>query len=152
LKIPDADSAEHASPSRNIVISPVSCALPNRQQGAPKLSGSGELFLVPGTRLADIYSSTETHEEYFCNYEVNPAYVGRFQDAGLLVSAWGDKQAVRAVELRGKHFFVATLFQPQLSSTVDAPHPLVLAYLRAAAEFRQINSAATASQVARAHP
>jgi CTP synthase (UTP-ammonia lyase) len=41
----------------------------------------------------------------------------------------------RAVELYAHPFFVATLFQPQLSSSPDKPHPLVTAFVKAAAEF-----------------
>jgi CTP synthase (UTP-ammonia lyase) len=100
---------------------------------------------VPDTWLAHIYKQSEVDEEYFCNYEVNPAYLKRFQDKGLLASAWGKDKALRAVELTGHRFFVATLFQPQLSSTPMAPHPVVMAYLQAAAEFRQIKGAAAAS-------
>ncbi len=117
------------------MIWPVSCAVPNRAAGAPRLSGGGKLAIVPGTRLAGIYQGSQVQEEFFCNYEVNPAYQGRLQEAGLQVSAWGEDQAMRAVELPGQ-FFVAALFQPQLSSTTQAPHPLVLAYLRAASMFR----------------
>lgn len=137
LHIADADSAEHHSGSENLVIWPVSCALPNRSDGMPKLSGSGKLAIEPGTLLADIYRQNEVEEEYFCNYEVNPAYRGRLQAAGLRVSAWGEDRAIRAVELRGDQFFLATLFQPQLSSSAEMPHPVVLAFLNTSARFSE---------------
>ncbi|MGE5206215.1 MAG: hypothetical protein ACM3PW_11395 [Chlamydiota bacterium] len=41
----------------------------------------------------------------------------------------------RAVELVGHPFFVATLFQPQLSSSPEKPHPLLTAFIQAAAQF-----------------
>ena len=40
----DADSAENDSGSENIVIYPVSCAVPNRKKNAPKLSGWSPRF------------------------------------------------------------------------------------------------------------
>ncbi|HXX00800.1 MAG TPA: hypothetical protein VEJ00_06275, partial [Candidatus Acidoferrales bacterium] len=46
LNIKDADSAENNSGSKNIVIYPVACAVPNRKGDAPKLSGA-----VPKIRL-----------------------------------------------------------------------------------------------------
>src|SRR5881296_1123244 len=46
LGMADADSAENSPPSGQIVISPVSCDVPNRAADAPKLSGS-----VPGLRI-----------------------------------------------------------------------------------------------------
>jgi CTP synthase (UTP-ammonia lyase) len=39
---------------------------------------------------------------------------------------------MRALELPSNRFFLATLFQPQLSSSFDAPHPIVIGFLRAA--------------------
>ena len=36
---------------------------------------------------------------------------------------------VRIVELPGDVFYVATLFQPELSSTAPHPHPLIMAYV-----------------------
>jgi CTP synthase (UTP-ammonia lyase) len=144
LHITDAGTAEYGPESTNLVIWPVSCAVPNRSAGAPKLSGGGKLTIVPGTRFAGIYQKSEVQEEYFCNYEVNPIYQGRLQEAGLRVSAWGEDRAMRAVELQRESFYVATLFQPQLSSTEKTPHPVVMAYLQAAAEFAQTKHGASA--------
>jgi CTP synthase (UTP-ammonia lyase) len=41
---------------------------------------------------------------------------------------------VRAVELLGHPFFVATLFQPERSALRGIEHPLVTAFLRSASE------------------
>jgi CTP synthase (UTP-ammonia lyase) len=131
LGIADADSGEHDSDSKNIVITPVSCAVPNRAPDAPKLSGAGRVRLGEGSLLRAIYDADKVDEEYFCNYEVNPEYEGKLEAAGLRVTARGSGGEARAVELRGHRFFLATLFQPQLSSTPDRPHPVFLAYLRA---------------------
>jgi CTP synthase (UTP-ammonia lyase) len=55
--------------------------------------------------------------------------------AGLQVVARTEHGEARAVELAGHAFFVATLFQPQLSSTPDKPHPLITGFVKAAGEF-----------------
>ena len=136
LGIADADSAEHGSDSKNVVISSVACPLPNRAAGAPKLSGLDGIRIKPGSRVHEIYQKEETQEGYFCNYEVNPEYESRFEAAGLMVVARGTGGEVRAMDLPSHRFFLATLFQPQLSSTPDNPHPLVVAFLRAAARFK----------------
>jgi len=130
LGIADADSGERDSGSKNIVITPVSCAVPNRAPNAPKLSGAGQVRIEKGSLLRSIYDSDAVDEEYFCNYEVNPEYEGKLEAARLRVTARGLRGEARAVEMSGHPFFVATLFQPQLSSTPDRPHPVLLAYLR----------------------
>src|SRR5437762_1033200 len=78
-----------------------------------------------------ICGSEDDSEQYYCNYGVNEEYEKQFQAAGLRVSARGIQGETRAVELPGHRFFIATLFQPQLSSRPEAPHRFWLAFLRA---------------------
>ncbi|HJS97566.1 MAG TPA: hypothetical protein VJ756_00645 [Terriglobales bacterium] len=110
--------------------------MPQRGPSDPKLCGP-----VPGIRLKQgsllhrIYGRDEVVEEFFCNYEVNPEYEPNLASAGLEVVARAEHGEARAVELSAHPFFVATLFQPQLSSSPDKPHPLVTAFVKAAAEF-----------------
>jgi CTP synthase (UTP-ammonia lyase) len=44
---------------------------------------------------------------------------------------------VRMVEMPDHRFFLATLFLPQLSSSFNRPHGLIVAYLNAAIAFQQ---------------
>jgi len=44
---------------------------------------------------------------------------------------------IRAIESPTHRFFIATLFQPQLSSTEKKPHPIVLAFVQAAADWER---------------
>jgi CTP synthase (UTP-ammonia lyase) len=136
--IADADSAENNSGSKNIVIYPVACAVPDRKGDAPKLSGKvPEIRLRPGSYLQSFYGkNTESvTEEYFCNFEVNPEYEWCTMEAGFPVVARGPEGEIRAVESPAHRFFVATLFQPQLSSTEKKPHPVVIAFVKAAADW-----------------
>ncbi len=56
LGIKDADTAENNSGSKNIVIYPVACAVPDRKKDAPKLSGLiPEIRLRPGSYLQSFY-------------------------------------------------------------------------------------------------
>jgi CTP synthase (UTP-ammonia lyase) len=133
--IADADSAENNSGSKNIVIYPVACAVPNRKDNAPKLSGMvPEIRLRPGSYLQSFYGKKEiVTEEFFCNFEVNPEYEWCAMEAGFPVVARGSPGEIRAIESPAHRFFIATLFQPQLSSTEKNPHPLVMAFVQAAA-------------------
>jgi CTP synthase len=67
---------------------------------------------------------------------VNADYEEQLQRAGLRVSARGSGGEPRAVELPRHRFFIATLFQPQLTSRPEAPHPIWLGFVRAAVRFR----------------
>jgi CTP synthase (UTP-ammonia lyase) len=147
MHIADADSAEHGNSSQNLIITAVSCALPNRVPGAPKLSGAASVRVLPGTRLASICGAS-LDEHFFCNYEVNAQFRPRMEAAGLVVSALGPQQEVRAVELPQHRFFVATLFQPQLTSEAEErPHSFIVAFLRTAATKTAAGRAAAESAV-----
>src|SRR5438094_2035787 len=114
LGIKDADTAENNSGSKNIIIYPVECAVPNRAPGAPKLSGAGpEIRLRPGSYLQSLYMSDTVVEEFFCNFEVNPEFEWCSIEAGFPVAARGPQREVRAIESPTHRFFLATLFQPQ---------------------------------------
>jgi CTP synthase (UTP-ammonia lyase) len=136
LGIKDATTAEEDPQAQNIVIYPVACAVPNRAPGAPKLSGRvREIRLRPGSYLAGYYGKDVIEEEFFCNYEVNPDFEWTAMEAGFPVVARGVDEACRAIESPAHRFFVATLFQPQLSSREGQPHPLILAFVQAAHDW-----------------
>jgi CTP synthase (UTP-ammonia lyase) len=132
LGLADADSAENNSPSTNVVITPVACPLPGRQPGKPSMSGADRVRLIAGTRLADLCRAPDLSEEYFCNFEANAAFIPRWEaEAGLRVAARDERGEMRAFELPDHPFFVATSFQPQLSSRSERPHPIVAGFVRA---------------------
>ena len=140
LGIADADSAENNSGSKNIVIYPVACAVPDGKGNAPRLSGMvPEIRLRPGSYLQSFYGKDKevVSEEFFCNFEVNPEYEWCAMEAGFPVVARGMQGEIRAVESPSHRFFIATLFQPQLSSTEKSPHPLILAFVQAAAHWSE---------------
>jgi CTP synthase (UTP-ammonia lyase) len=137
LGIKDADSAENNSGSKNIVIYPVACAVPNHASGTPKLSGAiPEIRIRPGSYLHSFYKKDVVAEEFFCNYEVNPEFEWAVIEAGFPIVARGAQGEARAIESATHRFFIATLFQPQLSSRPAKPHPIVVEFLRAAAKWK----------------
>ena len=89
--------------------------------------------MLPGTRASALYGVTETTEDFFCNYGVNPDYHRGLEAGGLRVSGLGGAGEVRIVELPDHPFFLATLFLPQARSTAASPHPLLAGYAAAVA-------------------
>ena len=119
------------------MISPVACALAGRAPGAPKLSGTiPEIRLRPGSYLQSFYKQDNVTEEFFCNYEVNPEFEWALVEAGFPIVARGAQGEARAIESPAHRFFIATLFQPQLSSKLGKPHPIIVEFLRAARKWK----------------
>jgi len=136
LGMKDADTAENNSGSKNIVIYPVACAMPSQAKGAPKLSGVvPEIRIRPGSYLETFYGTNVIREEFFCNFELNPEFEWCSIEGGFPIAARGPNGEVRAIESPTHRFFIATLFQPQLSSTAKKAHPLVIAFVQAAADW-----------------
>ena len=126
--MPDADHEESSPDAPLPLISKLSCSL---------VGQVGTVHLVSGSQAFKIYAADQVQEDFACNYGVNPMYQDRLRSGDLLVSGMDETGAVRIVELKSKPFFVATLFVPQTRSTYDKPHPLLVAFVKAAIQFRE---------------
>ena len=132
LGIKDADSAENNPKAEAIIISPADCRVPGKGD-RPKLFGPVPgIRISPGSRLHRFYGKDVVSEEFYCSYVVNPQFEGGIVDAGFAIAARDERGEIRAVESPAHRFFLATLFQPQLSSRPNQPHPVIVEFLRAA--------------------
>jgi CTP synthase (UTP-ammonia lyase) len=64
---------------------------------------------------------------------LNPAYAPTLEDGGMRISGTSEDGGTRIVELPDHPFYLATGFLPQYRSAESQPHPLVAAFLEAAA-------------------
>jgi CTP synthase (UTP-ammonia lyase) len=101
------------------LISPLAVGLPGVK---------ARVRFMEGTHLRNAYRSPESIEEYHCSFGLNGRYRRLIESGPLCVSAVDDQQEIRAVELDGHPFFVATLFEPEMSA---GPNPLVGAFVAA---------------------
>jgi CTP synthase (UTP-ammonia lyase) len=104
------------------VVAPLSCGL---------VEVKGDVVLTPGSRLARIYGASEASEGYHCSYGLSPKYAARLESGPLRAAARDRAGEVRAVELDGHPFYVATLFQPERSGLDRRRHPLIEAFVGA---------------------
>ena len=127
MGIEGAEHEETAPDAPALVVSKLAISLAGKTQKIKILSGS---------LVHRVYGQDEVTEKFVCNYGLNP----KFRDIiekGLLTIVGVDLDGeVRAVEISSHPFYVGTLYQPQISSEPDWPHPLFVAYLRAALDFQ----------------
>lgn len=119
-----ADARRDKSAAPELVVTPLSCSLVEK---------SGEIAFSPGSRLHAIFRSRPATEGYHCSYGVNPAFRARLEAAGLRFTGFDPEGEIRAGELPSHRFFVGTLFQPERSALRGETHPLIEAFVRAAA-------------------
>jgi CTP synthase (UTP-ammonia lyase) len=91
--------------------------------------------ITPGSRADRAYGLREVIEPFHCNYGLNPQFRKKVGTGKLKITGVDLEGEARIVELSDHPYYVATLFLPQISSRSDRPHPLVVAYLRAALAF-----------------
>jgi len=121
----DAEHAETAPDAARPVITPLACSL---------VEVKDKIRLLPGTRIAAAYGTSEAAEGYHCRYGINEAFRAALTDGPLRVTAEDAAGDIRALELQGHPFFVATLFQPERAALADRLPPLVAAFARAVTE------------------
>ena len=118
--------AEHAE-SNPVAAMPLIARLE-----CPLVGAQGRVEFKAHSRIADIYGTTEAIEEFNCSFGFNTRYASLLHSADLRVSGTDDRGELRAVELPGHPFFVATLFQPERAAFKGLAHPLIVAFVRAA--------------------
>ena len=128
LHLPEIMKSDFDPYTSSIFLSELSCSL---------VGETRTILLNEGTRVAQIYHAVSSFERYNCTFGLNERFRNQIVQHGFVAAGTDELGAVRILELPQNNFYVATLFQPQLSSTPENPHRLVLAFLNEAAEFRQ---------------
>jgi CTP synthase (UTP-ammonia lyase) len=119
----EADHAETSPDAAMPLIARLSCSLVELR---------GKVGLAEGSALRTIYGTDQAEEGYHCNYGLNPEYEPIFRGEALKPAARDEAGEVRAVELSGHPFFIATLFQPERAALRGIEHPLITAFVAAA--------------------
>jgi CTP synthase (UTP-ammonia lyase) len=119
----DAQHAESVPGVGRPVISALACAL---------VDVNSSVDLVPGSRIASIYDSTRASAGYRCSYGLNPAFRSALVGGALRESARDEAGEMRAFEIEGHPFYLATLWQPERAALAGERVPLAEALLTAA--------------------
>ncbi|MGC9975025.1 MAG: CTP synthase, partial [Gaiellaceae bacterium] len=124
LGIAEADHEESNPDAREFAVIRLPVSLAEQEH---------EVFFEPGSRVASVYGAVSAVEPFFCSYGLNPKYRAAVEERGLTISGTGNDGAARVLELPEHQFFIATLYVPQARYRPDNPHPLVTAFVAAAA-------------------
>jgi CTP synthase (UTP-ammonia lyase) len=118
-----AEHAESSPDAELLVIEPLACSL---------VGAEGEILPLPATMLAGIYGEGEHRERYHCSYGLSRGFRHLLEGGPLRACAVDQEGELRAVEMEAGPFWLATLFQPELSSPPGRPHPVIAAFVAAA--------------------
>ena len=146
--IPDAASSEFDPDTP----APVVATMAEQRaiiSGAGDLGGSMRLGsypaeLLPGSLVHRLYGRDQVSERHRHRYEVNNAFRGKLETAGLVFSGLSpDRNLVEFIELPSEvhPFFVATQAHPEFKSRPITSHPLFRGLVAAAIVHSQQNGA-----------
>ncbi len=112
------------------------------QMGGTMRLGTYECELQAGSRTASIYGTTNINERHRHRYEFNNEYLEAFEKAGMTPVGKNPKTGlVEIMEVKDHPYFVAVQFHPEYKSTVENPHPLFVAFVKAAKENAELREA-----------
>lgn len=134
----DANSSEFENKTDHAVID----LMPD-QRSITKMGGTMRLGwyacdLKAGTKSAVAYGDTRIQERHRHRFEFNNTYREEFENAGMVFSGMSpDGRLVEISEIKDHPFMVGSQFHPEFQSRPNRPHPLFVAFLKAATEYDQ---------------
>ncbi|MFB0509606.1 MAG: gamma-glutamyl-gamma-aminobutyrate hydrolase family protein, partial [bacterium] len=109
-----------------------------KKKGGTMRLGAYPTILKPGTLAHKIYGKTKIFERHRHRYEVNPEYLPRLEEKGMIASGVSPKgDLAEIIEIPNHPFFITTQFHPEFKSRALKPHPLFLAFIKASYEYHQ---------------
>jgi len=134
LGLKDAHSREMNPATSNPVIDLLEAQKNISHMGGTMRLGAYPCRLEENTLAHKVYGAKEISERHRHRYEFNNEYLTKFKEAGMIISGINPNAGlVEIVELNSKHpFFMGVQFHPEYKSTVEKPHPLFVAFVKAA--------------------
>ena len=134
-EIADADSGEFNELCENKVIDFMPGQSDEIDKGGTLRLGAYPCVIRPGTTMERCYGTLEISERHRHRYEFNNSFKEAYEAAGMkCVGINPESDLVEIVEIPALKWFVGTQFHPEYSSTVLHPHPLFVAFVKAAIE------------------
>lgn len=132
LKLEKAASTEMNPSTPHPVIDMMNEQKTITQKGGTMRLGSYPCALQEGTKAWDAYKNNEIHERHRHRWEFNNRYLESFAQNGMVATGINPvSKLVEIMEIPTHKWFVGVQFHPELKSTVEAPHPLFVAFVKA---------------------
>ncbi len=129
----DAHSFEMNSETPYPVIDLMKSQKDVSEKGGTMRLGAYSCKIEKGTMAYKIYGKTSIQERHRHRYEFNNDYLVQFHQAGMVTSGINpEADLVEIVELPNHPFFVGVQFHPEYKSTVEAPSPIFVQFIKAA--------------------
>lgn len=137
LKLKDAHSTEMNPNTKHPVIDMMEEQKHVTEKGGTMRLGSYDCRLYKKTKAFEVYRSQNITERHRHRYEFNNTYLKDYEAKGMMAAGVNPQQnLVEIVELKDHPWFIGVQFHPELKSTVENPHPLFVAFVKAAMDYK----------------
>jgi len=113
------------------------------QKGVTDMGGTmnlgGQTVIVKeGTKTFELYKKTTIRERHRHRFEVNPDFIQKFEENGLVFSGSSDNnKRMEISELPANRFHMASQFHPEFTSLPWRPNPLFRGFIDATIERKK---------------
>lgn len=129
---PEAHTTEIVEDCKVPVISLMSEQKNVSAKGGTMRLGAYKCHLTPGSKVAEAYRTERISERHRHRYEFNNEFLEDFEQHGMKATGKNPETGlVEVVEIPDHPWFVGAQFHPEYKSTVDNPHPLFVAFVKA---------------------
>jgi CTP synthase len=105
-------------------------------KGGTMRLGAWDCKLTEGSKIQKAYGKTEIKERHRHRYEYSNKYKDELEKSGMLSTGINPETGlVEVVELKDHPWFVGVQYHPEYKSTVATPHPVFIAFIKAAYDF-----------------
>jgi CTP synthase len=102
--------------------------------------GAYPCHLKTDSKIFAAYGTEDISERHRHRYEFNNDYLEAFEAAGMKATGINpESNLVEVVEIPEHPWFVGAQFHPEYKSTVDNPHPLFVAFVKAVVGFLAVS-------------
>jgi len=133
LGLSDAHSTEMSEQTKAPVISMMEEQKLISNMGGTMRLGAYKCELKPNSNAAKAYQTINITERHRHRYEFNNEFLTKYEAQGMMATGKNPETGlVEVVEIPTHPWFVGVQFHPEYKSTVDAPHPLFVGFVKAA--------------------
>ncbi len=147
LGLKDACSAEVDEKTPHPVIDLMEEQKSVTDMGGTMRLGAWDCELVENSKVFEAYKEKLISERHRHRYEYNNNYKEQLENAGLKTTGINPRTGlVEIIEIPDHPWFVGVQYHPEYKSTVANPHPLFIAFVKAAVTYSKSNKSAKVSQ------
>ena len=138
LGIKDANSSEFDQSTSDPVIDLLPEQIGVSDLGGTMRLGGQKVHIESGTIASSLYNTNEISERHRHRYEVNPKYIDRLEEKGMIFSGKDDAGIrMEIAEIRGKNNFIATQYHSEFQSRPLNPSRVHKYLVQRALEFKR---------------